>query len=340
MYHATPRAFALLLALFATTAAVADDPTTAPSTSRAIHLKSGTVLEVKVLDMTELALAVEFAGLPGSRGSVPRNAIAPSDWFGLLVEHTNPASTDAWLALAKEAGALGLHANRMWSLRHAARLDPARAPAIEQDIAACRQACSTERLGIARAYLEAGELERARRYLRTVLVEYRECLAGAEAQELEKTIEANIDREQARAAAIQAERKKIQDSHEDLQAIRDLIQSGELALRDGRLSLARSGNAIGRFNEAHALFERAWRLLRQLEEVADATRHEVARLESSLRDDQVAVHVELGHVYASRSSFARATAHAGAAAALDPENPAVLALRVAIAAARAKSGGR
>ena len=343
MFTELRRAIAPVLLLLLTLPAIADDLAgESDEATRSIHLKSGTVIVGKVIELTDEAIVVEFEGVPGSRGSVARSAIVPSDLFGLMLENRDPKTAEAWMALAKAAGDLGLHNDRMWSLRNAARLMPGHAEEIEKDIEACRQECSKQRLGMAREFLEAGELDRARRYLRIVLVEYSGCVAGTEANDLLKRITDDIEREKARASAVLAERRRIQEGHEDLQSVRNLMERGEDALRVGRESLERPGAAISRFDETLALLERGWILLGRFSAPASASPglreelvSEVGRLKGALRDDMVAVHLELGHAYLTRSGFVRATAHAGAAAALDPEDSGVLALRTAIAAARA-----
>ena len=343
-----PMLLAPLLSILFTIPVAADDSSSNPANGvRTIHLTSGTVIAGRVLEVTDTNIVFEFADLPGSKGSVARSAIVPSDVFDLLLEARDPKTADAWLGLAKEAGTLGLHNDRMWSLRNAAKLDPQRAADIEKEIEVCREACSTERMGVAKSFLDAGELERARRYLQTVLTEYRGCGLEAEAKELLKTIAEENTREKTRAAATLVDRRKIQDSQEDLQAVRDLMERAGNALREGRQSLERPGVAITRFNEAHALFERAWKLLAGFTppaSVASIDREglskETGRLKEVLRDDMVGVHLELGHAYLTRSNYNRATAHAGEAAALDPENPGVLALRIAIASGRSRGGVR
>lgn len=330
---------------------------------RAVHLKSGTVLEGRVIEVTDTSVVIEFAGAPGSRGSVDRSSIVPSDVFDVLVEARDPRTGEAWLDLANEAEHLGLYNNRIWSLRNAAKLLPDQAPALGIEIESSRQVCSKERLSLVREYLEAGELERARRYLKSIIEEYCGCIGEEEGTILMKEITDDIERVKAKATTTLAERRKIQDANEDLQAVRALMERGEDSLRVGRESLERPGTAITHFVQAQALFERAWKMLAPFSTSPtiaagtpvtsgpagstgstvpsapiDPIATEVQRLRTSLRDDLVAVHLELGHAYLTRSDFVRATAHAGEAAALDPEDSGVLALRIAIAAARSARG--
>lgn len=342
MRYFTFAPFAPALVLLAITAAVAEDPVhPGDSASRAIHLKSGTVIEGRVLDVSGDAIVVEFAGVTGSRGTLKRDDVLPSNFFDLRLESLDPKTADAWLRLAEEAAALGLHTDRMWSLQNAARLDQKRAPDIQKDIDACRNACSEQRLSVAQTFLDAGELDRARKFLKEVMNEYRGCIAVEKAKALAKSIDENLENERAKASKITDERRRLQASQEELQIVRDLQDRGEAALQEGRKLLERPGTAISRFDEAHALFERAWKRLVGFKPpmahdagFAKEIDAEAARLRESVRDDLVSVHLELGHAYLTRSSFVKATAHAGEAAALDPESPEVLALRVAIAAAR------
>lgn len=330
---------------------------------RAVHLKSGTVLEGRVIEVTDTSVVLEFAGAPGSRGSVERSSVVPSDMFDLLVDARDPKTGEAWLDLANEAEHLGLYNNRIWSLRNAAKLLPDNAQAIGIEIESSRQVCSKNRLALVHEYLEAGELERARRYLKSIIEEYCGCIGEEEGTVLMKEITDNIERVKAKATTTLAERRKIQDTNEDLQAVRELMARGEDSLRVGRESLERPGNAITHFVQAQALFERAWKMLAPFSTsptIASGTTTssgpagstgstvpsapidpvvtEVVRLKTSLRDDLVSVHLELGHAYLTRSDFVRATAHAGEAAAIDPENSGVLGLRIAIAAARSTRG--
>ncbi|KAF0243524.1 MAG: hypothetical protein FD180_3308 [Planctomycetota bacterium] len=334
-----------ILMLLTSLPGIADDLAMEPEEmTRAIHLKSGIVIEAKVIEFTGPLVVVEFSGVPGSRGSVAQSSIVPADLFSLMVDNRDPKTAEDWIKLAKEAESLGLYADRIWSLRNAARLAPDRAREIGVEVEAARQECSKERLNRAKEFLEAGELERARRYLHTVMTEYCGCVAEEEGAVLMKEITDNIDRVEAKASIVVAARRKIQASQEDLRAVRELMDRGEDALRMGRGLLERPTNAMSRFDEAQALFERGWKLLGRFAipaslspELQEALVTEVRRLKGALRDDLVAVHLELGHAYLTRSAFVRATAHAGEAAALDAENPGVLALRIAIWAARSWS---
>ncbi|MCE9582759.1 MAG: hypothetical protein K8T20_09720 [Planctomycetes bacterium] len=364
MFTRNFRTIASVALLLLSLPALAEEPRkNSGESGRSVHLKSGTVLEGRVIEVTDTSVVLEFAGAPGSRGSVDRSAVVPSDMFDVLVEARDPRTGEAWLDMANEAEHLGLYNNRIWSLRNAAKLLPDQAQALGIEIESSRQVCSKNRLALVREYLEAGELERARRYLKSIIEEYCGCVGEEEGTVLMKEITDDIERVKAKAKTTLAERRKVQDTNEDLQAVRTLMERGEDALRVGRESLERPGTAISHFVEAQALLERAWKMLAPFSTSPtiasgatvtsgpagsagstappapiDPVVTEVLRLKSSLRDDLVSVHVELGHAYLTRSDFVRATAHAGEASALDPEDSGVLALRIAIAAARSARG--
>ncbi len=334
-----------ILLLLSSLPGIAEDPAREPEEApRMLHLNSGIEIEVKVIEFTDALVVVEFAGVPGSRGSVAHSAIVPADLFGLMVERIDPKTAEDWISLANSAKTLRLFVDQVWSLRNAVALAPGRAREIGVDVEAARQECAKERLGRAKEYLAAGELDRARRYLRTILTEYGGCVATEEAATLLKEINSDIDREEARASTVIVARRKIQESQVDLQAVQELTERGEGSLRVGRGLLERPGDSMGRFDESQALFERGWKLLDRFAIPAtlspglqESLVTEVGRLKQVLRDDLVAVHLELGHTWLARSSIVRATAHLREAAALDPEKPSVLVLRMAIALARSTS---
>lgn len=331
---------ALVVLLPALSVAAEDLASTSEDASRSIHLKSGKVLEGRVIELTGDAVVFEFDGVPGSRGSVAQDSIVSADLFDLIMESRGPKTAEAWLSLAKVAAGLGLKSDRVWCLRNAAQLAPERAREIEAWIETSRQECAQELLNRAKEYLEGGDLERARRTLALVMSEYCGCDSEAEGSALMKEILGDIDRIEAKAAVVVAGRRKIQDGYEDLQAVRELMERGEDALRLARGLLSRPGAALTRFEEAQSLLERGWKILHRFaipESLSaasqEAVQAEIRRLREALRDDRVAVHLEMGHAYLTRSDFGRAAAQAGEAAALDPENLGVRALRIAIAAA-------
>lgn len=305
--------------------------------SREIVLRSGQSFDAIAVDVTPKDVILEFSKYPGSRATIPKALIAPDSLFQIEKERIREDDPEAWRQLAALAQENGLHQEKMAALARVAKLDPERATEIEKEIAACREACSTERLGIAQSLLEAGELDLAKKHIHDVLENFRGCVAAEDAKKLSSRIENEAQAEKARAAAIRQQRQKTEQANDDLVNIAGLVERGDKATQEARTLLDKPVKAAGQFSAALGLYDQAWRKLENFEphdadgqSLSSETTQELARLRLTVRDHLVDTHLDLGHVYLARGNRPAAYRHAGHAAGLDPNNPGVMSLRTAI----------
>ncbi len=308
-----------------------------------VHVGS---LDGRVVEAHEDAVVIELTGHSGSRVVVQR-ALVPADaLYEIEAARIDQSDPEAWIELSRFAHDQGLHRRRMEALEHAAELDPARVPDIELEQAACREHCSAERLGTARELREAGELQRAMRLLADTALQDAGCVSAEESRGLLQQIQADIVEERARARGVLLDRRLVRDQYAGLNDIADLIERADAALQEGREDLADLVTATRSFLRAEALLKSAEVRLDRTSEGRTAGASpttdgvpvavERERLRLAVRDALLEAHIELGHVYLARGDSDSAYEHAGMAAAIDPDDWSVVALRQALGAARGR----
>lgn len=311
----------------------------------AVRVHAGS-LDGRVVEVREDTVVIELTGHPGSRVAVQKALVPPDALYEIEEARMDRSDPEAWIILSRFAHDQGLHRRRMEALKHAADLDPTRIPDIDRELAQCKQHCATEHLGAARALREAGELKRAMRLLSDTAVQDAGCVSAEEARSLLREIQADISAERAGAQAAQLDRRLLRDQYAGLSDVADLIEQADAALVAGREDLDDLVSATRSFLRAEALLESAKKSLDRTAEGRTTGKSpttegvpvaaERERLRLVVRDALVEAHVELGHVYLARGDSDSAYEHAGLAAALDPDDWSVVALRQAIGASRGR----
>jgi len=313
-----------------------------------IHVQVGEIFG-RVIAADADSVTLELVGQEGTV-QISRERLTPQEEYLLRRASMDEGSTDEWRQLADYAGRhdlplLQIEALRA-ALRRAEQSDGADAGELRDELAAARDACARSRLEHAQQLREAGELEKAIEHLWRTLVRYENCAAADEARRELAQVQEQYGAEVRRARKIQRERAQLRAQDETLQRVAELIDRGEIRLREGLLELDSFVEATHSFQEALRRFDRAREQLDELAEdspnqqIDQQIDQEIERLRATLRDDLLRGHLELGHVYVARGDAQSAYAQVGKAAAIDPTDPAIDRLRQTIAASRAQRSAR
>jgi tetratricopeptide (TPR) repeat protein len=227
---------------------------------------------------------------------IPWDSLEPNCAFRIRRRAFDPSDADGHLALADFCAARGLPWSAIRELEEAVRLDPARAPALEDRIEALRRADAEPLLSRARQAMAERRWEEAARLLRTVI----ERLIGAPPAEDAAALLEEVDAAVRREIAERAGRVGNAPPAERTNRLAEDVATGLAAI--GRLwSEALDAESAGRADLALAPFGRAF-------DEAERVRATLEKLASEQEGLRAEIQTHLREVIRWRSRLANAMA--------------------------------
>ncbi len=286
-----------------------------PALGETIELKSGEVLLGRVVKLDDTAVHVE-AGFPEQKSlSIPREDLAPTTMYALLVARSDAQSAAAHLSLAEQCLELGLYGHAIAEYREAARLDPSFAAKSQTGIAGARRQIAKAILEDAQDALLENRTAAARLLLSSLITRYRETPAAKEA----------YDRLQTKRSESGESPRRSVPARQVEEALRLFAAHMQNAEKEDVGSMSHGRMREQRGLERRVLhLERAWNLIDDL--AAPATEAELTdRLEAARRSAKsqlVDAYLLLGNVFLQRRAIPSAENWCVKACDLDPENTA------------------
>jgi hypothetical protein len=152
--------------------------------AQAIELRSGEVVFGRVIGVSDAAVRVAATHPTTGERSLARSELAPASLYMVLAGRMDASSAAAHLELAESSLRIGLPLHAIAEYREAARLDPARASAVEARVRAIREQVAGDLLAQAREALSEGEWPEAKLTGMVIAERYGDTAAAAPAREV------------------------------------------------------------------------------------------------------------------------------------------------------------
>ncbi|GJM22744.1 MAG: hypothetical protein DHS20C15_26590 [Planctomycetota bacterium] len=290
-------------------------------------------------------VAVEFLDQPGSRATVQRDQLPREVRYRIMEAKVAPENASEWERVAAHAQELELRLRRFEALQEARAVSEGVDSELEARFAEAREALAAQRVERARELRGDGNHLQALKVLDDTASRYTPADSADYAAELSERWQREADGEAEPSATTTA----AGDSARKLPDVPVLHDAAD-AIVTGRQALERSRSAADDTGEQREQLEASVQALREarsalggasdatpeLDPESEAEADEVAsaraQLRRTARDLLVHAHLQLGYLELHLDDERSAHKHASLAAALDPEDPAVSDLRVAIAA--------
>ncbi len=284
---------------------------TLPLPSQAIELRSGEIVEGRVLSIDAERVTIEAVDADAPRRQVALGDLDPRAAYALLAQRTAEDDPRALLQLGERSAKLGLPSHAIAAFKQAAVLDPRLQVSVAQRIAAVRAETAQKIVVDAQTALDEGRWAAAKLNAQVVVDRYRDTPSAGPAAALVREAVARGRGETAATAAPEPALRRALDLAQRHETAADQIElpaSVGFTVKEQRLR-----------QQAVAHLEAAWRELGKLmPEQGSAGAETFAAARVRVRDKLSGHYVALARTFVQRRSVNQAEEYNAKACALDP----------------------